>query len=89
MVMMTYLLCVPVIVSEYHLTCFCFVQSSQLGCACQQPTCYPEKCDHVYLFNNDYENAEDIYGKLMHGRFSYDDDGKIILEVMLCALRGK
>ncbi|RWR95661.1 SET domain-containing protein [Cinnamomum micranthum f. kanehirae] len=56
------------------------MKSSQLGCACQQPTCYPEKCDHVYLFNNDYENAEDIYGKLMHGRFPYDDDGKIILE---------
>lgn len=38
-------------------------------------------CDHVYLFDNDYEDAKDIYGKPMHGRFPYDERGRIILEV--------
>ncbi|XP_043713692.1 histone-lysine N-methyltransferase SUVR5-like isoform X2 [Telopea speciosissima] len=56
------------------------MESSQLGCACPHSTCYPETCDHVYLFDNDYENAEDIYGKTMHGRFPYDEKGRIILE---------
>ncbi|KAJ4963447.1 hypothetical protein NE237_023386 [Protea cynaroides] len=55
-------------------------ESSQLRCACPPSTCYPETCDHVYLFDNDYENAEDIYGKTMHGRFPYDGKGRIILE---------
>ncbi|XP_042493601.1 histone-lysine N-methyltransferase SUVR5-like isoform X2 [Macadamia integrifolia] len=55
-------------------------ESSQLGCACPHSTCYPETCDHVYLFDNDYENAEDIYGKTMRGRFPYDEKGQIILE---------
>ncbi|XP_043710754.1 histone-lysine N-methyltransferase SUVR5-like isoform X2 [Telopea speciosissima] len=56
------------------------MESSQLGCACPSSTCYPETCDHVYLFDNDYENAEDIYSKPMHGRFPYDEKGQIILE---------
>ncbi|XP_020530211.1 histone-lysine N-methyltransferase SUVR5 isoform X1 [Amborella trichopoda] len=55
-------------------------KSSQLGCACPQSRCHPETCDHVYLFDNDNENAEDIHGKSMHGRFPYDEKGRIILE---------
>ncbi|KAG9159334.1 hypothetical protein Leryth_017962 [Lithospermum erythrorhizon] len=35
---------------------------------------------HVYLFDDDYEDAKDIYGKAMHGRFPYDERGRIILE---------
>ncbi|XWS45352.1 hypothetical protein CRYUN_Cryun15aG0129500 [Craigia yunnanensis] len=55
-------------------------ESLQLGCTCSNSTCYPETCDHVYLFDNDYEDARDIYGKHMRGRFPYDDKGRIILE---------
>ncbi|KAK8959131.1 Histone-lysine N-methyltransferase SUVR5 [Platanthera guangdongensis] len=55
-------------------------KSSQLGCACPQPKCHPEKCDHVYLFDDDYDNAVDIHGILMQGRFPYDDHGRILLE---------
>ena len=63
-----------------------FVQNTQLGCACPPVKCCPEKCDHVYLFDNDYENAEDIHGKSMRGRFPYDEKGRILLEVMLSQL---
>lgn len=55
-------------------------KNSLLGCACPQAKCFPEKCDHVYLFDNDYENAEDIHGKPMQGRFPYDERGRIVLE---------
>ncbi|KAK9285293.1 hypothetical protein L1049_024484 [Liquidambar formosana] len=55
-------------------------KSLQLGCACPHSTCSPEGCDHVYLFDNDYEDAKDIYGKPMHGRYPYDENGRIILE---------
>ncbi|XP_052195621.1 histone-lysine N-methyltransferase SUVR5 isoform X2 [Diospyros lotus] len=55
-------------------------ESLQLGCACPHSTCSPENCDHVYLFDDDYENAKDIYGKPMRGRFPYDEKGRIILE---------
>eukprot|EP01018_Ginkgo_biloba_P021603 Gb_27710 [translate_table: standard] len=55
-------------------------KSSQLGCTCAQPQCSPESCDHVYLFENDNDDAEDIYGKPMHGRFPYNEKGQIILE---------
>ncbi|XP_057980671.1 histone-lysine N-methyltransferase SUVR5 [Malania oleifera] len=55
-------------------------ESLQLGCACGHSACYPETCDHVYLFDNDYEDARDIYGKPMHGRFPYDENGRLILE---------
>ncbi|KAJ4715021.1 histone-lysine N-methyltransferase SUVR5-like [Melia azedarach] len=55
-------------------------ESLQLGCACPSSTCHPETCDHVYLFDNDYEDAKDIEGKPMHGRFPYDQKGRIILE---------
>ncbi|XP_068654250.1 histone-lysine N-methyltransferase SUVR5 [Aristolochia californica] len=55
-------------------------KSSQLGCACPHPNCSPETCDHVYLFDNDYESAKDLLGKPMHGRFPYDEVGRIILE---------
>ncbi|XP_047960217.1 histone-lysine N-methyltransferase SUVR5-like isoform X1 [Salvia hispanica] len=55
-------------------------ESLQLGCACAHSTCSSETCDHVYLFDNDYEDAKDIYGKPMHGRFPYDERGRIILE---------
>ncbi|XVE87235.1 hypothetical protein DITRI_Ditri18aG0100300 [Diplodiscus trichospermus] len=52
----------------------------QLGCTCSNSTCCPGTCDHVYLFDNDYEDARDVYGKPMRGRFPYDDKGRIILE---------
>eukprot|EP01018_Ginkgo_biloba_P028126 Gb_09467 [translate_table: standard] len=55
-------------------------KSSQLGCTCTQQQCFPESCDHVYLFDNDNDDAEDIYGQAMHGRFPYDENGRIILE---------
>ncbi|KAI3785003.1 hypothetical protein L1987_44111 [Smallanthus sonchifolius] len=55
-------------------------QSLQLGCGCAHSTCSPKGCDHVYLFDNDYEDAKDINGKSMKGRFPYDDKGRIILE---------
>ncbi|KAJ6847897.1 histone-lysine N-methyltransferase SUVR5 [Iris pallida] len=55
-------------------------KNSYLGCGCQNAECCPDKCDHVYLFDNDNEKAEDIYGKTMHGRFPYDERGQIILE---------
>nr|URM60682.1 C2H2 family protein [Gymnema sylvestre] len=55
-------------------------ESSQLGCACPDSVCSPAVCDHVYLFDNDYEDAKDIHGKPMHGRFPYDERGRVILE---------
>lgn len=57
-------------------------QSSQLGCACSDSVCSSAVCDHVYLFDNDYEDAKDIHGKPMHGRFPYDERGRVILEVL-------
>lgn len=57
------------------------MQSLQLGCACTHLSCSPGMCDHVYLFDNDYEDAKDIYGKPMRGRFPYDEKRQIILEV--------
>ncbi|GAB4848903.1 hypothetical protein Ancab_003715 [Ancistrocladus abbreviatus] len=57
-----------------------FAIDLQLGCGCTGSTCCPETCDHVYLFDNDYEDAKDIYGKPMQGRFPYDEKGRIILE---------
>lgn len=62
------------------------MQNSQLGCACIGSKCYPENCDHVYLFENDFENAMDIQGEPMHGRFPYDEKGRIILEVKFSIL---
>lgn len=61
-------------------SCNPVIESLQLGCACPHLLCSPGTCDHVYLFDNDYEDAKDIYGKSMHGRFPYDDKGRIILE---------
>ncbi|KAH0971318.1 hypothetical protein GBA52_023474 [Prunus armeniaca] len=55
-------------------------ESVQLGCVCPHSTCCPETCDHVYLFDNDYDDAKDIFGKPMRGRFPYDGKGRIILE---------
>ncbi|CAN0911936.1 Histone-lysine N-methyltransferase SUVR5 [Linum grandiflorum] len=55
-------------------------ESLQVGCSCPYSVCCSETCDHVYLFDNDYEDAKDIYGAPMHGRFPYDDKGRIILE---------
>ncbi|XP_050388132.1 histone-lysine N-methyltransferase SUVR5 [Argentina anserina] len=52
----------------------------QLRCSCPHSACDPEACDHVYLFDNDYDDAKDIHGKPMLGRFPYDDRGRIILE---------
>ncbi|KAK2987494.1 hypothetical protein RJ640_012153 [Escallonia rubra] len=55
-------------------------ESLQLGCACARLTCSSETCDHVYLFDTDYEDAKDIYGRPMNGRFPYDERRRIILE---------
>ncbi|XP_054823931.1 LOW QUALITY PROTEIN: histone-lysine N-methyltransferase SUVR5 [Prosopis cineraria] len=55
-------------------------ESLQLGCSCSYSTCSPETCAHVYLFDNDYEDARDIFGKPMRGRFPYDENGRMILE---------
>ncbi|KAG4380280.1 hypothetical protein GLYMA_16G143100v4 [Glycine max] len=55
-------------------------QSLQLRCACSFSACCPETCDHVYLFDNDYDDAKDIFGKPMRSRFPYDENGRIILE---------
>ncbi|XP_078441821.1 histone-lysine N-methyltransferase SUVR5 isoform X2 [Wolffia australiana] len=55
-------------------------KSSQLGCTCLGAKCRPETCDHVYLFDNDYESAEDIDGNPMCGRFLYDETGRILVE---------
>ncbi|WCJ30996.1 Histone-lysine N-methyltransferase SUVR5 [Euphorbia peplus] len=56
------------------------IENMQSGCACPHSLCIPERCDHVYLFDNDYEDAKDIHGKPMRGRFPYDDKGRLILE---------
>ncbi|KAL3378521.1 hypothetical protein AABB24_004444 [Solanum stoloniferum] len=56
------------------------IGSSQLGCACPNSSCSSQTCDHIYLFDNDYEDAKDIYGKPMRGRFPYDERGRIMLE---------
>ncbi|GMH25242.1 hypothetical protein Nepgr_027085 [Nepenthes gracilis] len=69
-----------VIKPQFHQSLDINLQSLQLGCGCAQSTCCPERCDHVYLFNNDYEDAKDIYGKPMQGRFPYDEKGLLILE---------
>ncbi|KAL8143743.1 hypothetical protein V2J09_016775 [Rumex salicifolius] len=55
-------------------------QSLLLKHGCSQSECSPETCDQVYLFNTDNEDAKDIYGMPMTGRFPYDEIGKIMLE---------
>ncbi|KAK7250847.1 hypothetical protein RIF29_33573 [Crotalaria pallida] len=55
-------------------------ESPQLGCACSSSVCSPETCDHIYLFDSDYDDAKDVFGKPMRGRFPYDENGRIILE---------
>ncbi|KAM1109579.1 hypothetical protein ACFX13_009119 [Malus domestica] len=59
-----------------------FMKSLQLGCVYACSLCYPETCDHVYHFDNDYYDAKDIYGKSMRCRFPYDQRGRLILEVL-------
>lgn len=55
-------------------------ESLQFGCACPHSLCSSETCDHVYLFNSDYEDPKDIYGNPMRRRFPYNENGRIILE---------
>ncbi|XP_050105712.1 uncharacterized protein LOC126585340 isoform X2 [Malus sylvestris] len=57
-----------------------FMKSLQLGCAYVCSICCPKTWDHVYLFDNDYDDAEDMYGKSMRCRFPYDQRGRLILE---------
>ncbi|CAN6692714.1 unnamed protein product [Malus baccata var. baccata] len=57
--------------------------SLQLGCLCMCYVCCPETCHHVYLFDNDYDDAKDIYGKSIRCKFPYDQRGRLILESML------
>ncbi|XP_078160844.1 histone-lysine N-methyltransferase SUVR5 isoform X3 [Carex rostrata] len=51
-----------------------------LGCGCVKERCSQESCDHVYLFDNDYENALNKCGKPMLEKFAYDGGGLIVLE---------
>ncbi|KAI5076200.1 hypothetical protein GOP47_0008265 [Adiantum capillus-veneris] len=55
-------------------------ESSGLGCGCQGLQCSPAQCEHVYIFDNDNTDAQDINGQPMVGRFPYDSQGCIILE---------
>ncbi|CAI0554022.1 unnamed protein product [Linum tenue] len=64
----------------FHESCHPEFESFQLGCTCPSSMCSPETCGHVYLFDDDYDDARDIYGAPMNGRFPYDDKGRIILE---------
>ncbi|KAL9241774.1 hypothetical protein vseg_015840 [Gypsophila vaccaria] len=61
-------------------SCDINTQNLQLGCSCSQSACSPDTCDHVYLFNSDYENAKDKDGKSMERRFPYDDKGRLLLK---------
>lgn len=65
----------------FFLGLFSFFQSSKLGCACGEGKCNPLFCDHVSMFDNDNMEARDKSGVPMKGRFPYDDQGRIILEV--------
>ena len=56
------------------------------GCACSHTECSPEKCGHVSLFDSVYNNLVDIHGTPMHGRFAYDEDSKIILQVIIVSI---
>lgn len=56
------------------------------GCACSYPECSPENCGHVSLFDGVYSGLVDINGTPMHGRFAYDKDSKIILQVILVSV---
>ncbi|XP_057418199.1 histone-lysine N-methyltransferase SUVR5-like [Lotus japonicus] len=55
-------------------------ESLQLRCNCSFSTCCPETCNHVYLFDTDFGDAKDVFGKPMRQRFPYDENGRIILE---------
>ncbi|KAJ6736701.1 HISTONE-LYSINE N-METHYLTRANSFERASE SUVR5 [Salix viminalis] len=65
------------------------IEGLELRCSCQYSMCCPETCDHVYLFDNDYEDAKDIYGKSMLGRFPYDNKGRLVLELSILASYGE
>jgi hypothetical protein len=52
-----------------------------MGCGCVKERCSQESCDHVYLFDNDYENAIDKCGIPMLGKFAFNERGCIVLEV--------
>ncbi|KAG8072066.1 hypothetical protein GUJ93_ZPchr0006g42790 [Zizania palustris] len=58
-------------------------ENSMDGCACCHAHCTPEKCDHVNLFDSSYENLVDLHGIPMHGRFAYDENSKVILQVIV------
>ncbi|KAJ1685516.1 hypothetical protein LUZ63_016906 [Rhynchospora breviuscula] len=55
-------------------------KDKELGCRCVKERCSQESCDHVYLFDNDFENAMDKWGKPMLEKFTYDERGLIVLE---------
>ena len=57
------------------------LQNSKLGCACGEGRCNPGRCDHVMMFDNDNAEACDKSGVAIRGRFPYDEQGRIILEV--------
>uniref|UniRef100_A0ACD5W8E4 Uncharacterized protein n=1 Tax=Avena sativa TaxID=4498 RepID=A0ACD5W8E4_AVESA len=57
-----------------------------VGCACSHAHCSPGKCDHVNLFDTLHENPVDIYGTPMQGRFAYDENSKVILQVIIVSI---
>jgi hypothetical protein len=63
-----------------------YLQDCLVGCACSHAHCSPGKCDHVNLFDSVHENPVDIYGIPMRGRFAYDENSKIILQVIIVGI---
>ena len=64
-----------------HVLNFLVLQSSKVGCACGEGKCDPSHCEHVKMFDHDNDHARDKSGLPMEGRFPYNEEGKIILEV--------
>ncbi|CAI8584811.1 unnamed protein product [Vicia faba] len=51
-------------------------ESLQLRCYCSTSTCCRKTCDHIYLF----DNAKDVFGKPMSGKFPYNKNGRLMLK---------
>ncbi|XP_057416486.1 histone-lysine N-methyltransferase SUVR5-like isoform X2 [Lotus japonicus] len=55
-------------------------ESTQMQRSCSFFTFCPETCHQAYLFDNEFDDAKDVFGKPMRGRCPYDENGRIILE---------
>lgn len=51
-----------------------------MRCSCSSSTCC-KTCDHIYLFDDCFDNAKDIFGKPMRGKFPYNKNGRLMLKV--------